>query len=767
MRMRPQGARWQRESQGAGALSTGNPLLEAALQYAARSWKIFPLVPRTKRPAIKGWRQAATSDSNQIEEWWRARPDYNVGLACGESGLVVLDPDGPDGMAKLQRLVSENGVLPPTLVSQTANGFHLIFRGSGVRSTARGKLHVRGEGGLIALPPSVHPGGWVYCFRDAGKPIPELPEWVGKWRAGLGGRGAESGPDLGALPAHLAGIERRTAAPRGETWSSHEEARIRSALARVPADNYEVWTSIGMALCSLGWDRSDGTSIGFDIWDAWSQGCAEKYALSALESHWASFNRSGIGIGTLFHLAGEHGWKGEVEVEPFRAKSVAQQQESEVMQHNSSLEPPNKNQPRGPGEAVGLFVLPGDINGVPALPAALVAPPAHAGGIVFPDTNDRGRPRATLQNALLAIQGLGVECAFDVFHARKIVGGRTLQAHVGEVSDDAVHVMRRTALRVYGIDLTAQHVRDATEQLCIEHRFDPVVDYLDALEWDGVGRLAGWLGNYMGGGRDILTQEIGKLFLMAAVRRARAPGCVWDHIVVMEGPEGVGKSSALRILAGEGNFSDMSILAHSDREQQELIQGIWIYEIAELAGMRRADTERVKAFASRTHDRTRPAYGRFRVDTARRCVFAATTNEETYLKSETGNRRFWPVRTGRIELDALRRDRDQLWAEAVVAERAAGPWLELSREGLARSREEQDARLAVDIWQSAIAAWMQTRSDVSLAEVASGALHMQTREMDQTSDNRIARVLKRLGWERFQRRVGAQREWRYRRVTGI
>ena len=137
---------------------------------------------------------------------------------------------------------------------------------------------------------------------------------------------------------------------------------------------------------------------------------------------------------------------------------------------------------------------------------------------------------------------------------------------------------------------------------------------------------------------------------------------------MLEGPEGRGKSETIRILAGDDNFSDQTILPLHDKEQQEALQGVWLYEIADLTGIGRAEVEKIKAFASRTVDRARPAYGRSRVDRPRRCVFFATTNNETYLKSQTGNRRFWPIVTGQIDLDALRRDRDQLWAEAAEVE---------------------------------------------------------------------------------------------------
>ena len=136
------------------------------------------------------------------------------------------------------------------------------------------------------------------------------------------------------------------------------------------------------------------------------------------------------------------------------------------------------------------------------------------------------------------------------------------------------------------------------------------------------------------------------------------------------------KSTSIVTLAGVENFSDQTILTASDKEQQELVRGVWLFEIADLAGMRRADVEKIKAFATRTHDRARPAYGRRRVDAPRRCTFIATTNEDEY-STASGNRRFWPVRTSAIDIGALKDARNQLSAEA-VAGRGQGSSLDLA-----------------------------------------------------------------------------------------
>ena len=162
----------------------------------------------------------------------------------------------------------------------------------------------------------------------------------------------------------------------------------------------------------------------------------------------------------------------------------------------------------------------------------------------------------------------------------------------------------------------------------------------------GMKRLDTWVIDYLGCEDTPLNRAIGRVVLIAACRRARKPGCKFDNIIVLEGIEGINKSTAIRVLAGDENFSDQSIIGANDKEVQEQLDGIWMHENADLAGMRRADVEHVKAFASRQVDRARPAYARVREDRPRRSIEWGTTNNDQYLLSQTGNRRIWPLKTG-------------------------------------------------------------------------------------------------------------------------
>lgn len=318
----------------------------------------------------------------------------------------------------------------------------------------------------------------------------------------------------------------------------------------------------------------------------------------------------------------------------------------------------------------------------------------------WPDGNEKsGAPRRSFQNAQAALLRLGFEFSFDAFRRRMIVTGIPMQVYEGEVSDQVCLFLRDAVDKKFGFDPGNDLTRDAVSQLCIQNTVDPVCEYLASLAWDGVKRIDRWLIDYAGAEDNEYVTAVSAIMLIAAVRRPRRPGVKFDTIPVIEGPQGTGKSSILQLLAGDAFFSDQDILALDSRAQMEALEGVWVFEIGELAGLRHTDVNKVKAFASRQVDRARPAYARFIEARPRRGILVGTTNDDQYLKDETGNRRFWPVRTGRINLEGLREVRDQLWAEAAERERD-GDSIQLPENLWAWAEAEQKQRLEQDEWES-------------------------------------------------------------------
>jgi predicted P-loop ATPase len=331
----------------------------------------------------------------------------------------------------------------------------------------------------------------------------------------------------------------------------------------------------------------------------------------------------------------------------------------------------------------------------------------------------------------------------------------------------------------------ARRVVDAVAR---RNSYHPVRDYLESLPaWDGQRRVDSWLIDYCGvESSDVspntYAMAVGEKFLVSAVARIMEPGCKADHLLVLEGAQGIGKSTVVRILAGDEWFSDqLAEMGSKDAAMQ--VRGAWILELSELGALNRAELEREKAFITQQTERFRLPYGHRLVHVPRQCVFVGTTNSDAWLKDETGGRRFWPVRCRQMDLAGLRRDRDQLWAEALQSYRRGTTWWLEDTELVKEAAEEQRGRYAEDVWQEKVVTSaeeealhqeglsggkrdLQGKGSVSVPAILS-RLGVDTAKQDQAAANRVARCLKAAGWERFRRRYGASLEWRYRKVEQI
>ncbi len=349
---------------------------------------------------------------------------------------------------------------------------------------------------------------------------------------------------------------------------------------------------------------------------------------------------------------------------------------------------------------------------------------------------------------------------------------------------DEHDVLAAAWLQGQAICVSKELAGQAVQVVARERTFHPVRDYLGSLKWDGIGRIDDWLTIYVGVEACDYVRAVAAKFLIACVGRILKPGCKADNCLILEGPQGTLKSTALRILAGSDFFTDdIADLGSKDSVMQT--RGMWIIELSELDAMSRADIARVKAFMSRQVDRIRPPYGRRVLEMPRECVLVGTSNKDTYFKDETGNRRFWPVKCGLIKVNELRRDRDQLWAEARHRFDSGETWW-LDREDLVQAAAtETQGRYESDPWDEIIARWLQNpkacmHNAVAVAEFHSSSESITIQdilihcigkgphEWTQADQNRIARVLTAMKWKRVQRRLEGKREWRYvRSVTSV
>jgi predicted P-loop ATPase len=241
------------------------------------------------------------------------------------------------------------------------------------------------------------------------------------------------------------------------------------------------------------------------------------------------------------------------------------------------------------------------------------------------------------------------------------------------------------------------------------------------------------------------------------------PGVKADHMLILEGAQGLGKSTALEILASRPWFSDELPDLHSKDSALQLL-GRWIVEVAEMSAFRRAEQESIKAFMSRNTDDFRPPYGMRNKKFPRQTVFVGTTNSDQYMSDDTGARRLWPVRCGKIDLDALKRDRDQIWAEVMTRHHAGAVWWLEDPDIIAAAADAADERYQADTWESLIARHISSLCDQSVTVVGllTGPLNLELGKCGQREQTRVAGILRRLGWERYRKRTGVHRSYEYR-----
>jgi predicted P-loop ATPase len=385
-----------------------------------------------------------------------------------------------------------------------------------------------------------------------------------------------------------------------------------------------------------------------------------------------------------------------------------------------------------------------------------------------------GTPKALLANVVIVLRN--AECwrgvlAFDQFAYRIMLlaappwqlraEGAEYKQRVWTEQDDlaATHWLQT----VEGITVAPAVTAQAVELVARDHTYHPVRDYVRSREWDGKDRLATMLSTYFGAEQSAYTEAVGRMVMISAVARIVDPGCQVDTMLILEGEQGLMKSTAIKALFSPWFTDEIEQLGTKDASMQ--VAGVWGIEIGELDAMSRTEVSNVKAFITRRIDRFRPPYGRRVLERPRECIFIGTTNTNDYLKDPTGARRFLPVIVTKVGLEALLADRDQLWAEARVLYEKGTPWwfTEAHADAAATARQEQEARYQEDAWEEPIADYLESRLHrppddpayrITIERVFKDALDITDKSRwDQRAKNTVARCLKRLGWKKKQVRV--------------
>ena len=368
----------------------------------------------------------------------------------------------------------------------------------------------------------------------------------------------------------------------------------------------------------------------------------------------------------------------------------------------------------------------------------------------WPESSSSGGPRHKSQaNILHFLQIEGITLRYNAFALKDEMhrDGRAVELSDADVID--LH-LRAHAL---GLDPPIAFFENVLTNAARANSHHPIRDYLNSLHWDGEQRLETWLHNYGGAPDTEFVRTVGAKMLLAAVRRVRKPGCKFDQCLVLEGMQGKGKSSLVAILAGENYFTDCVHIGADAKAMIEQTAGKWLVEMAELSGIRKGEVEPVKAMLSRTSDRARLAYGKRAADVPRQFILFGTTNDSTYLRDQTGNRRFWPVKVGKIDLHGLQRVRDQLWAEAAFRE-ALGEPIELPEALYDAAAHEQAQRMMADPWEERLAPALEGKEGHIDVESVWTFLDIKADRQDPHTSQRVTQIMSRLGFEKTKRRRG-------------
>lgn len=584
---------------------------------------MFPLKPRSKEPNTTNGLKDADNDVVGIGRWWERHPNDNVGAAMGQisGGVFAIDLDikpdeGVDGYQVMREWEREHGEFPETLTAITGSGgMHYFFRAHGPVKCSVNRttgVDVRGDGGYVVAPPSVHPNGRTYTW--------------------------ENGPDEYAI-----------------AWADENVmAFVDSMRPRGSGERFELPDRIGKG------QRNDTLF---------------KYA-SSLQS-------KGYPDDEIFDL---------VSLKNVKLCDVPLD-DDEIRKIVESVTNYDKGEKRKPKPAEDVEVVP-------------------SGVCELLDRNAKGMP---LQSSFNYVQVLDNDEAlagrwwYDVNAWSKMVtlplpwdGG----SGVRSVSDADY-----SALDVYighKYQLTKKTALiDAVAAVCESNRHNPVTETIDSFQWDGVERIPHMLRDLFGTDDTEYNAEVSKLIMHSLVRRAYQPGCKMDYMFVVCGPQGIGKSSAVRALSICTDWFCESLNSFDGNAPVEMIRGALVVEVPELSAFKRTkDIETIKGFITKRIDTIRPAYARETEQRKRSCVLFGTTNVGGFLYDQTGNRRFLMVECGRRkpaydvinpndELDTYIR---QLYAEAKawLDDDANSPWRLVLPDTVAEAADEHRIEHIVD-----------------------------------------------------------------------
>lgn len=672
-------------AEGVGRMSEYPSMYDAAIEYAKKGFAVFPLKYRDKVPLTRNGCKDATTDAAQIKAWWQKYPNANIGLATGSvsQNVFVIDLDidedrGIDGYHSLEDWQREHGDFPETWTAITGRGgYHLYYRGNGKIKNRAGIIDgvdIRGNGGYVVAPPSIHKNGNRYEWEYSPDEF-EIAKADNNVEYFLNHGDQKQGTAF-TMPNIVAAGQRNQMLFRFACMMQAKGASDQSVFAATMAENE--------SSCSPPLTERE---------------------VKVIVSSATKYDK-----GKPIHIDSE---------------GVATRE--------------NKDDVIGNPEWVLNFL---DCNHDKDGNIKSVKQFVHNFEIVM-DKDDRFAGKIRFN-----------EFAQQLYLCGNVPWEKEDNCRAWSSHDDSALFSLIQA--DYGLK-SRQDFADALKNVSMRNKFHPVRELLDSLTWDGKEHIRSLLPEYLGAEDSDYTYQVMRLWMLGAVSRVYKPGNKFDYTIILQGSQGIGKSTFLKLMALDDSwFNDSLDSLDSDKAVQSLT-GSWIIELAELKSLARTagGVESVKRFLTATQDKYRIPYER-RADTFyRQCVFAGTTNKDDFLQDETGNRRFLIVQTGVKKLSKSLfvpeiMDTIKLaWAEAVHIWKNEKPQLILPEAYMQEAKELQEANMADDGKRGIIQEYLEGKTQVCAREIWEKALgeNVSPRKYQITEINDI--IAKVPGWKKL------------------
>lgn len=638
---------------------------------------LIPLNPRAKAPFERGWSTANTYDWETLSNI--LKPDSNVGIRTGypshlinNSYLTTIDLDISDpsklseAYEKLKTLIPEytNAIeiksgssvglsrhfilttdkpIASCVLEQSPSNIQLLTQDGTLKTKSSWQIELFGNNKQHVAPGSIHPDGNQYEIIN-----PTLFEaFLGQVQRKERAAAFISNERLSSLVFDNNLLSEETDTAPVEEKSVEELKNILSRLPPNYAINYDTWLTACLALHYQSSKSGLGLDIGYQIFNKWSATGGSSYDEASCQRTWNAIRnnpkRKIISLGTLVK-AGNDYRDGLAYAKALGLGDIPEADKAWI----ALLERvPVKNQRQGPP------LVKETMKNVSSI---LLNDKRFKNFIYYNTQSNRIVFRRNLEPLVSNMRPIIVK---DLINGDEITDQaiQNLLAFFQSGKDDSAWYMPKLSINVLAmaIDHAAQF-----------NQFHPIQEYIKSHTWDNNLRLDNCFVNYLGCENNAYTRDISRKFLIGAVARVFEPGCKFDMTLIIEGPQGVGKSTFVETLAVNPKWFATTVYVGGlgGSKIVENIQAKWFVELSEMTGMRSADITELKHFLSNTTDRMRVPYGRYSQDFPRQNVFIGTTNEHDYLHDKTGNRRFHPIEAKSIDLSNLKEQLPQIWAEA-------------------------------------------------------------------------------------------------------